>query len=114
MRLSPRQQHVLRQTLRRRFGADARLWVFGSRVDDAARGGDVDLMVQTNATDAHQLVDARLHFLADLQGTSEFEGEKIDLVLLAPLLGALPGTPAAPPALLPVQRVALAEGIELT
>lgn len=114
MRLSSRQQHVLRQTLQRRFGADARLWVFGSRVDNKARGGDVDLMVQTNATDPHQLVAARLHFLADLQGTLEFEGEKIDLVLLAPCLGARPDTPGAPSPLLPVQRVALAEGIELT
>ncbi len=110
MRLSLRQQHVLRQTLQRRFGVGARLWVFGSRLDDAARGGDFDLMVQTDAPDPHQLVDARLRFLADLQGTLEFEGEKVDLVLLAPALAG----PATPQTLLPVQRVALTEGIELT
>jgi len=28
------------------FGADVNVWLFGSRVDDARRGGDVDLYVE--------------------------------------------------------------------
>ena len=65
MRLTLEQQIALRAALRRSFGASARLWVFGSRVDDHARGGDYDFLVQTEDADASRLVDAKL-FLARL------------------------------------------------
>jgi hypothetical protein len=87
MRLSPRQQQVLRQTFSGRFGPDSRLWLFGSRADDSSRGGDVDLLVQTPMDDPDALVDSRLSFLADLHATPEFEGERIDLVLWSTTLG---------------------------
>jgi hypothetical protein len=104
MRLTPRQQSVLRQAFEGRFGQGSRLWLFGSRVDDARRGGDVDLMVQTPLTDATALVDARLSFLADLHATPEFDGEKIDVVLWSPAWHREPQA---------IHRVALAQGIEL-
>lgn len=104
MRLTMRQQHLLQQAVRRHFGADARLWVFGSRLDDAARGGDIDLMVRSTLPTAEALVDAKLHFLAALHATPDFEDQKIDVVLLAPALGA---------ELLPIHRHALATGAEL-
>lgn len=72
------------------------------------------LMVQTEGSDPHKWVDARLHFLAGRQGTHEFEGDKVDLALLAPFLSARSGSPATPQAMLPVQRAALTAGIELT
>ena len=47
MRLTPIQhQHILQAT-HLNFGADANVWLFGSRVDDTRRGGDVDLYVET-------------------------------------------------------------------
>lgn len=46
MRLTASQIEIIRQAARRNFGADVRLWLFGSRVDDARRGGDVDLYVE--------------------------------------------------------------------
>ncbi|HMQ70957.1 MAG TPA: nucleotidyltransferase domain-containing protein [Rubrivivax sp.] len=105
MRLTARQQQVLREALRRRFGGAARLWVFGSRLDAQARGGDHDLMVSTPEADADRLVEARLRFLADLHASPCFEDEKIDVVLHAPALQPEP---------LPVQRAALAHGVALT
>lgn len=48
MRLSTEQQQSILQATRKNFGADANVWLFGSRADDARRGGDVDLYVETN------------------------------------------------------------------
>lgn len=47
MRLSPAQIDTIRQAARQNFGADVLIWLFGSRTDDAKRGGDVDLYVET-------------------------------------------------------------------
>ena len=47
MRLSLEQRQSIILAARTNFGDDARIWLFGSRVDDARRGGDVDLYVET-------------------------------------------------------------------
>lgn len=104
MRLTPQQQSALRAALHRHFGPAARLWIFGSRVDDKARGGDFDVLVQTDEADATRLVDAKLEFLADLHATPEFEDERIDVVLMSTVLSPQPR---------PIQRAALDHGVEL-
>ncbi|MFM2006074.1 MAG: hypothetical protein RLZZ09_1729 [Pseudomonadota bacterium] len=52
MRLSPSQQQCIREAIRQFFGQHARVWLFGSRVDDSRRGGDVDLYVETDPVDS--------------------------------------------------------------
>lgn len=46
MRLTTDQIEAIRQRIHSHLGADARIWLFGSRVDDSRRGGDVDLYVE--------------------------------------------------------------------
>ena len=46
MRLTPDQAQAIRERIRGCMGAQARIWLFGSRVDDTRRGGDVDLYVE--------------------------------------------------------------------
>ena len=46
MRLTPDQAQAIRERIRGCMGAQARIWLFGSRVDDNRRGGDVDLYVE--------------------------------------------------------------------
>lgn len=46
MRLSPSQLDMIRTTVDRHLGAGSVIWLFGSRVRDEARGGDVDLYVE--------------------------------------------------------------------
>lgn len=48
MRLNQTQRHYILQAARNSFGEEVQVWLFGSRVDDARRGGDVDLYVETN------------------------------------------------------------------
>lgn len=52
MRLTLDQQECIREAIRRYFGKHARVWLFGSRVDDRRRGGDVDLYLETDLTDS--------------------------------------------------------------
>ena len=47
MRLSPAQTSLILTCVRQQYGADAQVMLFGSRLDDSARGGDVDLWVDT-------------------------------------------------------------------
>ncbi|EAR23489.1 nucleotidyltransferase domain-containing protein [Nitrococcus mobilis] len=46
MRLTLEQVRVIREKVQAAFGAGARVYLFGSRRDDTARGGDVDLYVE--------------------------------------------------------------------
>jgi len=44
MRLTPEEQDVIRAAVAAR-DPEAQVWLFGSRADDAKRGGDIDLLV---------------------------------------------------------------------
>ena len=46
MRLTPDQAQAIRHRIHTHMGQHARIWLFGSRVDDSRRGGDVDLYVE--------------------------------------------------------------------
>jgi len=47
VRLSAEQKKSIVSAAHWYLGQDAGIWLFGSRVDDARRGGDVDLYVET-------------------------------------------------------------------
>jgi hypothetical protein len=103
VRLTSGQIERLRTATRRHFGADAGLWVFGSRVDDAARGGDFDVYVEARGLAPAALVESRLAMLVELHDTPEFDGERIDLVVRR--------ADVAPE--LPIHRAAREQGVQL-
>ena len=102
MRLTQRQRRVIQQAARRAFGPDVRIKLFGSRLDDQARGGDFDLHVETSEADPERLVAARLAFLQALHADPALEDEKIDVVVQSPLHSARP-----------IDQVARQEGVDL-
>ena len=55
MRLSTDQIFAIRQAATVAFGQGTSVWLFGSRVDDAKKGGDIDLLV---CPQAHTAEDA--------------------------------------------------------
>jgi uncharacterized protein len=46
MRLSAGEIEAIRAAAREVLGPEARVWVFGSRIDDRLRGGDLDLLIE--------------------------------------------------------------------
>ncbi|MFN7641335.1 MAG: nucleotidyltransferase domain-containing protein [bacterium] len=101
MRLTPRQIESLKRTAAEVFGAQARISLFGSRVDDQRRGGDIDLYVSGAQLSLEDQVDAKLRFL--VKAKQELGDQRIDLVF-APLGGQ---------AVLPIHRMAEETGVLL-
>lgn len=101
MRLTEREAEAIRAILRRHFGGGARIWLFGSRARDEARGGDIDLFVEPERTAA-----AINSFKAALNAEVE-----IQMALDDPKVDILVREPGAPE--LPLHRIARETGIPL-
>lgn len=81
VRLSPKDQDTVQATVAELFGADATVRLFGSRVDRNARGGDIDLLVES----PQPVPDRRrkaLQLVARLQ--IRLGDQPIDVVVLDP------------------------------
>lgn len=76
MRLSNADAAVIRDTATEIFGAPVHL--FGSRLDDSKRGGDIDLYIETDL-DANEAEARRLRMMARL--ARRLGERKIDLVV---------------------------------
>jgi predicted nucleotidyltransferase len=47
MRLTPTQIDTINSTAQAVLGEGARVWLYGSRLDDDRRGGDIDLLIES-------------------------------------------------------------------
>jgi len=45
MRLTDKEQQIIKQTISKYFGTDIKIFLFGSRVDNSKNGGDIDLYI---------------------------------------------------------------------
>ena len=87
MRLSPAERHTIRQVVNRLTGGQGQVWLFGSRTDDTARGGDIDLLVECPEPEEHP---ARLMASIGAQLEMVLGERRIDVLLQAPNLRQLP------------------------
>lgn len=87
MRLAQEHIAALKQASAELFGTDAVLRVFGSRLHDDARGGDLDLMVESHR---EVLRPAWHSALLAARASRVLQGRKVDVVLSAPNLRELP------------------------
>jgi predicted nucleotidyltransferase len=99
MRLSPEQIANIRQLTSQLAGASARVWLFGSRVNDDARGGDVDLMLEMDSP-VHEPAQLSASLAARVSRT--MFGRKVDVLIKAPNLLHLP-----------IHDAAMAQGVRL-
>uniref|UniRef100_UPI0040470956 nucleotidyltransferase domain-containing protein n=1 Tax=Rheinheimera sp. TaxID=1869214 RepID=UPI0040470956 len=79
MRLTEHQQQIIKQVLLKHFGKGSELRLFGSRADDSARGGDIDLYIEPDLSNADDIVEAKLNAMVELQ--LALGEQKIDLVI---------------------------------
>lgn len=76
VRLSVEVINVIKEKAREIFGNDVRVILFGSRVDEDERGGDIDLYIKV--TDKNDLFYKELKFLADVK--RQIGEQSIDVV----------------------------------
>ncbi|MDP2811219.1 MAG: nucleotidyltransferase domain-containing protein [Rhodocyclaceae bacterium] len=99
MRLTAEQARTIRRIADEEAGAESVVCLFGSRLDTAARGGDIDLLLQMpRAIDNPALFSARI--AARLMRA--LGGRRVDVLLSAPNLK-----------MLPIHEIAAAEGVRL-
>lgn len=79
MRITQTQKHIICETAEKYFGPDVHIWLFGSRANDKAKGGDIDLYIEPSIQNTADLVMAKLQFLRDLH--KKMGEQKIDVIL---------------------------------
>lgn len=87
MRLTSQQTNTITQLTKEVFGADAVVKLFGSRMHDTKRGGDIDLLVELQQPIAQPVMasarlEAKLMLALGLQ--------KIDVIVSAPNVAKTP------------------------
>ena len=81
MRLAQQQIDVIKRSVAEIFGSDTQVKLFGSRVDDNAKGGDIDLLIISPSAIEHPLslaskLAAKIYRVC--------HGRKTDIVVDAP------------------------------
>ncbi len=80
MRLQPKEIAAIGQAARDAFTPGTTVLLFGSRVDDSKRGGDIDLLAESPAAmPAAELVRRRSHFVSCIYRL--LEEQRIDVVM---------------------------------
>lgn len=74
MRISDEVAQRAISVISKQFGADVKIWLFGSRADDQKRGGDVDIFVETESADVLRKVKCK----SDLTDLFDL---KVDLIV---------------------------------
>lgn len=87
MRLTPEQIHTIKSTAQAVLGEGTVVSLFGSRLDDSRRGGDIDLYIDCQPMSPAEQLDAKLHLLVQLK--RQLGDQKIDIVF-APTPGQAP------------------------
>jgi predicted nucleotidyltransferase len=79
MRLPPDQARTIREKTQAAFGPNTRVLLFGSRTDDRALGGDIDLLVEVDHPVSNRAA-AAARLAAELQ--IALGDQRIDVILV--------------------------------
>jgi hypothetical protein len=79
IRLNPEEIEHIKTIFQDIFMPGDKLWIFGSRVNPRAKGGDIDLYIETQLSNADDVTDAKINFLTTLK--FKLGDQKIDVVI---------------------------------
>ncbi len=80
MRLTQFEISQIKRLVNYHFGANAKVYLFGSRTDDTKKGGDIDLLIQLNEEQtARDIMLKKAAFLSKLE--MRLGEQKIDLLI---------------------------------
>lgn len=82
MRLSNQQVSAIKDIAAECFGDGVRVYLFGSRVNDNDRGGDIDLYIELDEGELAAVLAAKYEFLARLK--QRIGDQRIDVVVNSP------------------------------
>lgn len=78
IRLSPSEVDTISSSFKKFFSKSDHLWLFGSRANPSARGGDIDLYIETSL-DEDTAINQKIYFVTELY--YKIGDQKIDIVL---------------------------------
>lgn len=78
MRLTDDQVQAIKQTAHAVLGDDARVILFGSRTDDAKKGGDIDLLFETDRAVDNRAITIGALYVSLIRKLGD---RKIDVIL---------------------------------
>ena len=79
MRLNQKEIEVINSCCFKVFGAKAKVFLFGSRIDDSKKGGDIDLLIVTEPISGVNHFERKLNFLVELK--KQIGDQKIDVLV---------------------------------
>lgn len=79
MRLTSNEISVIKECFKAQFGEKDHLWLFGSRANNNARGGDIDLYIETESVTLNEAFNKKFEFVLSLN--MRLGEQKIDIVL---------------------------------
>jgi len=86
MRLTDLERQVIQQKVLQILGTAARVFLFGSRLDDHAKGGDIDLLIEVTESVNNP---AELAAKISAQIMRALNSRKVDVLISAPNLTKL-------------------------
>lgn len=83
MRLSQFEIQAIITAFKQHYSDQDHIYLFGSRLDDNKRGGDIDLYIESANTNAklEELINTKVRFMTDLQ--CKIGEQKIDVIINA-------------------------------
>jgi predicted nucleotidyltransferase len=80
MRLSEYEKEVIVSSAKENFGKNTRVILFGSRTNDASRGGDIDLFIQPDIyTSPEEMLKKKVNMLLEME--QKLGEQKIDIII---------------------------------
>ncbi|MBM2837828.1 MAG: polymerase subunit beta [Deltaproteobacteria bacterium] len=78
MRITSLEKIIIKSSVKKHFGGTADVYLFGSRVDDERKGGDIDLYITTDMPTS-AIIREKIGLLVDMEkGLGE---QKIDVII---------------------------------